>query len=148
MYERPTGQPEPPRTGLRKHWPPGFNPFVLPGSASAFQPNWFSVKERVTNAVLALALFAYGSFGVWIDDLYVPGKRTAGVHLHGIPAWLMYGALISAASVCLALVIDHYDRRANEHHYERFKKLARVSGWTFFVLALVWHVFGPRVLRG
>lgn len=107
------------------------------------RPNHFPLKERITNCVLAVLLIAYGSYGIYMDDIYLPGKRTAGVHLHGIPVWLMYGAILSAASVMLALVVDHYDRRNNEHHYVQFKKSAAIVGWVFFGAALLWELLGP-----
>src|SRR5688500_649688 len=45
-------------------------------------PNQIPGVERATHVVLSLLLFAYGSHGVWTNDLYVPGKRSRGVHLH------------------------------------------------------------------
>lgn len=107
----------------------------------SFVPNSFSLGERAMNTLLALALLAYGAYGLLVDDLYLPGRRSRpGVHLHGTPAWIMYGAFICAAAVLLALVIDHYDRRNNEHHYETFKLLASRAGWSFFIVALLWSV--------
>jgi hypothetical protein len=142
MYERPTGAPErePRRVGFR----PGFNPSAHPGSH--LEPNFFSLRERLTNSFLAAVLIAYGTFGVFLDDLYIPGKRGRGIHLHGTSAWLMYAALVCAAAVLFSLVVDHYDRRHNEHHYDRFKKVATTTGWSFFGAALLWHVSG--IFRG
>lgn len=112
-------------------------------SEEPFEPNSFNLGERVMNTLLALALLAYGAYGLFVDDLYLPGRRSrSGVHLHGTPAWIMYGAFICAAAVLLALVIDHYDRRNNEHHYETFKHWAGRAGLAFFVVALLWHVLG------
>lgn len=100
-------------------------------------PNNFSIGERVRNTVLAVVLLAYGFYGLYVDDLYIPGKRGGGIHLHGIGAWVMYGALVCSAAIALALVIDHYDRRNNEHHYENFKSMASFVGWCFFGAALL-----------
>jgi hypothetical protein len=121
-----------------------FDPFAA--EEGRLQPNHFSVGERVRNTLLALALLAYGSWGVYVNDLYVPGKRGKGIHFHGYPAWAMFAALVCAAAVLLALVVDHYDRRHNEHHYEWFKKQATAAGWWFFAMAVVWHFV--RTLRG
>ena len=142
MYERPTGAPEPrpTRTGFRLDFDP------LARAGSYLEPNFFTLRQRVANTLLAAALLAYGTFGVYLDDLYIPGKRSSGMHLHGTSAWLMFAAVVCAAAVLLALVVDHYDRRHNEHHYDRFKKFATVVGWSFAGAALLWHLLG--VFRG
>lgn len=141
MHERPTGasEPEPVKHGL----PSGFNPFAEPGSHSHYRPNHFTVWQRVWRCALAGLLIAYGGFGVYANDLFIPGKRTPGVHLQGVPAWLMYGAFLSAACVLLALVVDHYDRRDNEEHYRVFKMAAGIVGWVFFGAVLLWPFLSP-----
>jgi hypothetical protein len=138
MHDRSPGAPKP--QPARQSFRPGFNPFTRAGSA--LEPNFFSLRERLTNTFLSAALLAYGTFGIYIDDLYIPGKRGRGLHFHGTSAWLMYAALVCAAAVLFALVVDHYDRRHNEHHYERFKKIATTAGWSFFGAACVWHLAG------
>lgn len=137
MYERPTGAPDR-EHGNHAGFRPGFDP--LARSGSYFEPNHYSRGDRIRNMVLAAVLLAYGSFGVYMDDLYIPGKRTRGIHLQGASAWLMYAALVCAAAVLFALVVDHYDRRRNEHHYQTFKRVATVVGWSFAGSALLWHL--------
>ena len=39
-------------------------------------PNEIRREERILNTVFSVLLFAYGSFGVWVNDLYIPGKRS------------------------------------------------------------------------
>lgn len=106
-----------------------------------YSPNHIPRGERVTNVLLSMALLAYGTFGLWIDDLYLPGKRTSGIHLHGLPAKAMYLAMLFACANLLAVVVDHYDRRNNEHRYRRVAQLTQIGGWTTFVLALVLDLF-------
>jgi hypothetical protein len=106
-------------------------------------PNQIPTDERVTHVLLSLLLFIYGSFGVWADDLYVPGKR-GGVHLHDTPAWIMYGAMICACLVMLSVVLDHYDRRNNERHYRAFAAVGEFVGWTLFGISLLWSLFSQR----
>jgi hypothetical protein len=67
----------------------------------------------------------------------MPGKRSKGIHLHDVPAWVMYGAFICACLVMLSVVVDHYDKRNNETNYKRFADTFRVLGWCFFWLSLV-----------
>ena len=140
MHERPTGGIDSPPPSKESHLPKGFDPFAYSGTSLPYTPNRYSVAVRILSALLAIWLPIYGTLGVLIDDFYIPGKRGPGVHFHGLSVWLMYGAILSAASVFAALVIDHYDRRNNEHHYRRFKKLATWVGWSLFGLANFWQV--------
>ena len=138
MYERPTGAPESPPLKL-DGFRPGFDPFAPSGGY--FAPNHFSLRQRVENAALSAFLLAYGMVGLYLDDLYIPGRRSSGIHLHGTAAWLMFGAIVSAVAVLIALLIDHYDRRNNEQHYVRFKKAAALVAWTLFWVASLWHMW-------
>ena len=113
----------------------------LDEQGALYSPNHIPRGERVTNVLLSAALLAYGTFGVWIDDLYLPGKRSAGIHLHGLPAKVMYLAMLFACANLLAVVVDHYDQRNNEHRYRLMAKVTQIAGWTTFVLALVVDLF-------
>lgn len=135
MYNRPSGLPEPKPPKLHQ-FPVLDDPPICADEDHV--PNHFSVRERIGNLVLALTLLAYGLLSLSIDDMYLPGKYTSGIHLHGAAAWLMFGALLSSAAVLIALVIDHYDRRNNERRYVWFKRGASVAGWSFFSAALIW----------
>lgn len=102
-----------------------------------YQPNQIPVKERWSNFIFASALLAYGGIGARIDDLYIPGRRGNGVHLHGAPAWVMFGAMACAALVLLLTIVDHYDRRDNERHYQQAAAGFKTAGWTLFGLAFL-----------
>lgn len=103
-------------------------------------PNHIPAGERVRNAIFSVLLLAYGSYGVWINDLYIPGKRSKGIHLHDVPAWIMYGAIICACLVMLSVVVDHYDQRNNETNYKLFATTFKYLGLGFFGLSLVMAV--------
>lgn len=105
--------------------------------ANGYVPNHIPGKERVSNLIFSVLLFAYGTFGVYINDLYIPGKRSKGVHLHNLAAWVMYGAMICACLVMFSVIVDHYDRRNNEEPYRKFANTAKFLGWVCFVLSLV-----------
>ncbi|HEY8157207.1 MAG TPA: hypothetical protein VIF10_00760 [Methylobacter sp.] len=102
-----------------------------------YTPNHIPAKERMQNIIFSILLFAYGTYGVQINDLYIPGKRSKGIHLHDVPAWIMYGAIICACLVMLSVVIDHYDKRNNETCYKFFVDVFRLLGWGFFALSLI-----------
>jgi TRAP-type C4-dicarboxylate transport system permease small subunit len=105
--------------------------------SDSYTPNHIPPNERITNTLFSIILLLYGSYGIWVNDLYIPGKRSKGFHLHDVPAWVMYGAFICACLVMLSVVVDHYDKRNNETNYKRFADTFRVLGWCFFALSLI-----------
>ncbi len=115
--------------------PPGYDPSKS-GVSPFYIPNRIPLSERILNTVSAVFLLAYGTYGIYVNDLYIPGKRSKGVHLHDVPAWIMYGAFICACLVLISEVIDHYDTRNNEHVYHRFANICKYLGWGFFGLSM------------
>jgi len=61
--------------------------------------------------------------------------------LYGAPPQVMFLAMLFACANLLAVVVDHYDQRNNEHSYQRIAKLTQIAGWTAFGLALVLDLF-------
>ena len=104
-------------------------------------PNQIPLGTRIWYLVASPLLLAYGSIGIYVDDIFVPGKRSRGVHLHGVPAWLMYIAMLCAVANMVSVVIDHYDTRPNERHYRLFAKVTRIAAWALFGLSLVVDLF-------
>lgn len=102
-----------------------------------YRPNQIPRDERLRNILFALALSGYAALGVRIDDFLVPLSRRSSVHLHGPSAWVMFAAAVCAVAVLLAVVVDHYDRRDNERHYQAFGKFFRQAGWGLFAGALL-----------
>lgn len=103
-------------------------------------PNEISSCERWSNALLSLAILAWGSYGIWADDLIVPTKRGNGLHLHGTAALLMFGAMVAAAMNFLSVVVDHFDLRNNELSYRRFAFASQIIGWILFGMAIATHI--------
>lgn len=128
---------------LSKFLPPGFDPLALPGTYSRdyYVPNKVPLLQRIAYACLAVALVGYGAIGVLVDALWIPGRRTSGLVLAGIPAWLAFASLCVGAIGLLSVVIDHYDRRNNERHYLLFQKASRVSSLAVLVAAGAWHIW-------
>ena len=104
-------------------------------------PNHISTKDRMTYVGFSILLAAYGSYGIWVNDIYIPGKRSRGIHLHDVPAWVMYGAIICACLVMLSVIADHYDNRNNEKHYRAFADAGKYIGWTLFGISLIMALF-------
>jgi hypothetical protein len=108
-----------------------------PDQMPAFKPNHIPAGERVWHGLLSVLLTGYGAYGLWVDDLYLPGKRGPGIHLHGLAAWVMALAMLCAVASLLSVVVDHYDRRNNETGYKAFARLTAIAGWVLFALGLI-----------
>jgi hypothetical protein len=106
--------------------PRGFDASQLPGT---WRPNRISFAERTFNIVLSIILLIYGAVGLINDRLYVPGRWTAGVELHGLPASLMFGTISCAAIALLSVIVDHYDTCDNERRYKQFARSFQLIAW-------------------
>lgn len=104
-------------------------------------PNRIPSGERWSSIAFSVLLLLYGSWSIGRDDLYVPGRRGNGVHLHGEPAWLLFAAMVCASVVMLSVVADHYDQRDNERHYRTFATVFRWLGWALAALSMLSLLF-------
>lgn len=104
-------------------------------------PNRIPLGTRICYLVLSPVLLAYGSLGIYLDDIYLPGKHSRGVHLHGVSAWLMYAAMLCATTNMTSVVIDHYDTRNNGRNYRLFARTTQIVGWVLFGLSLSLDLF-------
>ncbi|HQY48273.1 MAG TPA: CPCC family cysteine-rich protein [Usitatibacteraceae bacterium] len=107
---------------------------------SAYTPNEVPVRKRVVNGLIALAILAYAGFSVWFGTMVVPGNARYGggalVLEDGAEIWLMSAAALSAAMYGVLSIVDHYDRRRNEHHYQWAVKASFVLMAVFMGLAI------------
>ena len=101
-----------------------------------YTPNTIPERERVWSFVIAGLLIAYGGYGVWADDLYIPGKSHTGIHSHDLSAWLMYGAMLCGSLSLFSVLADHHDKRNNEQHYRVFAGVGRYVGVALLCLSL------------
>lgn len=108
--------------------------------ADGYTPNHIPKKERLQSLIFSTLLFAYGAYGIYINDLFIPGKRK-GIHLHNLAAWVMFGALICACLIMISVVADHYDKRNNEKAYRAFAKECKTLGWLCFGASLLLTIF-------
>lgn len=102
-----------------------------------YVPNRVALKTRVANSLLSLGMVVYGLWGVYRDDLIVPISKRTTSHFHSISAWIMYAAILCGSVHLMAVVIDHYDRRNNEHLYQRLGELSGKIGWLLFGIAFI-----------
>lgn len=101
-----------------------------------YTPNEVPVKERIANAVIALLMVAYGTYGIWNQELYVPIFR-GEVTLYGDSLWFAFIAASVGSLYFVLRVIDHYDKRNNEHLYRRFQIILRGVAVLIFIIAIL-----------
>jgi hypothetical protein len=101
------------------------------------------LKERIEHVVLAVLLLAYGAFGLYSDDIYIPRRHSKGVHLHGTAVWVMCGAIACGVLNLLAVAVDHCDTSEGEKRYKIWARITQVAGWTLYLCAMFWGAF-PR----
>ncbi|NOQ75530.1 MAG: hypothetical protein GQ574_26205 [Crocinitomix sp.] len=107
----------------------------------AHQPNKLPKKILATFFLLSAGILIYTGIALVKGELYVPGKHSKGILLHGAAMWFMAGAFCSAACVLLSEVVDHADERDNEWKYERFRLWTGRIGWTLFGCAILLHLY-------
>lgn len=100
-----------------------------------------SQNEHYPDRVVKGQNFAYCGFSLWAGVMVVPGKRGALVVEEGAPIWLMTAAAVSAAMFGVLSIVDHYDRRRNEHVYQRAVKASFVLMAAFMGLAIAVQLY-------
>lgn len=103
-------------------------------------PNHIPIKIRIINIVLSILLLGYGTYGVYINDIYIPGKSVRGIHISNVPMWILYAAMLCTALNLLSIVADHYDQRNNETNYRLFARVTQITGWVLFIVAILLDV--------
>lgn len=101
-----------------------------------YVPNEIPLKKRMFNSLFSLAIIFYGGYGLYINELWVPIAKRTAVVLSGVSAVLMFAAIVCASVMLIAEVIDHYDKRDNEHTYYKvalYFKYVAYSGFAFAV---------------
>jgi hypothetical protein len=103
-------------------------------------PNDIPINERILNIIISMSFLAYGLYGLYKGEIYIPGKRGDGMHLYGEAVWIMLAGLICGAIVFISVVLDHYDKRDNEHKYYKFGSAVKYMGIGCFSLAIIWEL--------
>jgi len=103
-------------------------------------PNSIPAAIRIGTALIALALLAWGSAGVIYQHLLLPISRSGALVPTGIAAVLMGLSAWIAAVACVALIVDHYDRRRNEDAYSVIYVLCGRAAAILFLAGLALYV--------
>lgn len=120
---------------------PGRPYYQIDPNLDRYIPNHISASQRWWNLGLSLLIIAWGSYGLWADDLIVPvSKRGHEIHLNGTAAVIMFCAMVSAALNLLTVIVDHIDIRNNELTYRRIAFGTQLVGWLLFASAIFVHM--------
>lgn len=106
-----------------------------------YVPNEVPIWEQIKNLVLSVTVIIFGGIGVIENDLAVTVCRRCETvyHLQDGAAWVMYAALLLMAASFISEVVDHYDKRDNEHVYHKISNVTCYTGMALFALAMYLH---------
>lgn len=110
---------------------------IRPGD---YVPNHVPLGRRLRNGAIAILVIAYCSFSLWVGAMILPGgpgNRLRPVRFEGVEVWLMATGLVAGVMYGVLSIVDHYDRRRNEHLYHRAGKISFVLMAVFTGLAVV-----------
>ncbi|MBZ9610426.1 hypothetical protein [Rheinheimera maricola] len=102
-----------------------------------YVPNKISLGARLANLALAVLLILLGSYGILNEELYLPLGRRAEVTLYGVATYVAMLAFSLGAFYFLLEIVDHYDKRNNEHIYRRLRMIFRGFACMVFVSAII-----------
>ena len=102
-----------------------------------FKPNSYSKSKRILNILLIFFLLAYGLYGIYSGELYLPLGRRTEVILFGDSIYIAFSSFILGIIYLLTEIVDHYDKRDNENIYLRVKAGYQVFGLLIFIYAIL-----------
>lgn len=85
------------------------------------KPNFIPLKFRVLSGVGAVYLLLFTVAVLAMGHVFLPGKYGRGILLSGIPTLMIVFASLAVCLIAILTIIDHYDKRPNEHKYESIK---------------------------
>ncbi len=87
-----------------------------------YKPNFIPLKIRVWSTVGAVYLLFFTVAVLAMGHVYLPTKQ-GGLLLSGFPTIMVSVGSIALCVAAVLTVVDHYDKRPNEHKYKTTKVL-------------------------
>jgi hypothetical protein len=106
-----------------------------------YEPNHVPLEKRLLYIACAVFLLAYGTYGLVLGELYIPGRFPRWDRLAGAPMVIMCLSMMAVVVSLVTTVIDHYDRRDNEHRYYNVSFVAIGTAGFLFFLSLTVSIF-------
>jgi hypothetical protein len=94
-------------------------------------PNHVSIKRRIVKLILIFVLITYGGYGLLKGELYLAYGR-GDVTLYGNATYIAFVSFLVGSAYLALGIIDHYDKRNNEHVYRRLEAI--LKGFSVLIL--------------
>ena len=90
-------------------------------------------KRRPIGIYIAIVILGYALVGAFTNDIYLPGRRTDGVHLHYDA---IFPALVGIALFALSFFLEDLDKTGNNLRFRRALLVASVFSmvWCCYVI--------------
>jgi hypothetical protein len=93
-----------------------------------YKPNHVPAAQRVMLALLSTTWIAWALIGLLSGHLFIWALAVL-LHMTGPAAWLLSLAVLVSAAACSVSLVDHIDKRDNEHRYRQARRqLWRAAG--------------------
>ena len=96
-------------------------------------PNESTLFKKVMYSLAALAAVIWSSLGVYNDDLFLPGKHSSSIRLHGIPVVIGALAFYALSGALLVSAFKMEDAR-------RPTAVLTFTYFFLFVVACLWQI--------
>ncbi len=111
--------------------------YVHRGWEDPYVPNEIPLGGRITLFFSSIVIIAYASIGLAWGYLFIPLKRGGSIIFMGVPSLFLALALLLAAGTLVLQIIDHYDKRNNEHEYAILSRKFGALAWLCVVFGIV-----------
>lgn len=113
-----------------------------------YTPNHVPAGQRVLLSLLSATWVAWALIGLLSGHMFI-WALVVPLHMTGPAAWLLSLAVLVSAAACCVSLVDHVDKRDNEHRYQAARrqlwKAAGALGLASAVLqaAMAWDLLPP-----
>ena len=119
----------------------------LNNSPTHYKPNVISIKERLVFLALSIFMLGVSSYAIINKKIILPlnSKRNplALFEFSGFEVILPIISFLLAFVGFISIVIDHYDKRQNEHIYNKLIKYCLGGALFVYIIALL---FGKKIV--
>lgn len=105
-----------------------------------YVPNQISIESRLVNLILSSIFIVGGGYGVWRNDLVVRLGKSPTIqvyHLRDQAAIIMYLGLLLVSTSFISEIVDHYDKRNNEHIYHKIAAYTLAPGAVLVIIGFL-----------
>lgn len=86
-----------------------------------YMPNHVPTARRVLIALIGTTWVAWALIGLLSGHMFI-WALLVPLHVTGLSAWLLSVAVLVSAAACCVSLVDHVDKRDNEHRYRQARR--------------------------